>query len=91
MAAHYQCAGNYHAKVLYCQTGIRTQLYWCSERGVWYFQVLTDTLDGHDRGAGEAARQAQVLQAEGVDVGTSSMGEYMVSLAEYGWFPEDLP
>ncbi|KAK4213586.1 hypothetical protein QBC37DRAFT_422686 [Rhypophila decipiens] len=35
--------------------------------------------------------QATALQAEGVTVTTSAMGELMVDLREYGWFPRSLP
>ena len=35
--------------------------------------------------------QATALQAEGVQVTTSAMGELMVDLREYGWFPRSLP
>jgi methylated-DNA-protein-cysteine methyltransferase related protein len=38
-----------------------------------------------------AANQAQVLRGEGVTVTTGSLGELMVDLAEYGWFPRQLP
>ncbi|KAE8452873.1 hypothetical protein EG329_013145 [Mollisiaceae sp. DMI_Dod_QoI] len=38
-----------------------------------------------------AATQAQALRGEGVIVNTTSLGEYTVSLAEYGWFPRQLP
>ena len=37
------------------------------------------------------ANQAQVLRAEGVIVNTGTMGELTVDLAEYGWFPRQLP
>lgn len=42
------------------------------------------------RGPGEARRQADALEAEGVTVGTSSMGELTVDFRTYGWFPEGL-
>ena len=38
-----------------------------------------------------AANQAQVLRREGVAVDTGSLGELSVDLAEYGWFPRQLP
>ncbi|KAK3315462.1 6-O-methylguanine DNA methyltransferase [Apodospora peruviana] len=38
-----------------------------------------------------AANQAAALQAEGVTVTTSAMGELCVDLKEYGWFPRVLP
>ncbi|TFA98374.1 Alkyltransferase-like protein [Trichoderma ghanense] len=37
-----------------------------------------------------AANQALELQREGVDVTRSAMGEYIVDLEVYGWFPEEL-
>jgi methylated-DNA-protein-cysteine methyltransferase-like protein len=43
------------------------------------------------RGPGAAARQAAVLQQEGVRVHTDSMGEFSIDLSEYGWFPDRLP
>lgn len=46
---------------------------------------------GGRRGASGAARQADVLRGEGVDVGRGSLGELTVDLAVYGWFPESLP
>ncbi|KAI2611276.1 DNA binding methylated-DNA--cysteine S-methyltransferase [Hypoxylon fragiforme] len=38
-----------------------------------------------------ARNQAAVLQAEGVTVTTGALGELMVDLSEYGWFPNELP
>ncbi|KAM7206450.1 hypothetical protein V8F20_002799 [Naviculisporaceae sp. PSN 640] len=35
--------------------------------------------------------QATVLQAEGVTVTSNAMGELIVDLREYGWFPRSLP
>ncbi|KAK2737817.1 hypothetical protein FQN57_007375 [Myotisia sp. PD_48] len=43
------------------------------------------------RGPGSAARQAAVLRQEGVQVDSDSMGEFYVDLAQYGWFPAELP
>jgi methylated-DNA-protein-cysteine methyltransferase-like protein len=43
---------------------------------------------GHPSGA---SNQAQVLRGEGVTVNTGTMGELMVDLTEYGWFPRQLP
>jgi hypothetical protein len=43
---------------------------------------------GHPSGA---ANQAQVLRGEGVAVNTGSLGELMIDLAQYGWFPRQLP
>ncbi|KAL2265819.1 hypothetical protein VTJ83DRAFT_6919 [Remersonia thermophila] len=40
---------------------------------------------------GGAQNQAAVLRAEGVVVTTGPLGELMVDLDEYGWFPEVLP
>lgn len=38
-----------------------------------------------------AQNQAAALRAEGVTVTTGALGELMVDLAEYGWFPTVLP
>jgi len=38
-----------------------------------------------------ARNQAQALEAEGVPVGRSAMGELTVDFAEHGWFPRSLP
>ena len=35
--------------------------------------------------------QAAALEAEGVAVGRSALGELTVDLAEFGWFPRILP
>ena len=43
------------------------------------------------RGPGSAERHATALRAEGVQVERGSLGEYFVSLEEYGWFPDELP
>jgi len=43
---------------------------------------------GHPSGA---ANQAQVLRGEGVTVSTGNLGELMIDLAGYGWFPRQLP
>lgn len=43
------------------------------------------------RGPGGATRQAAALRAEGVTVDIGHLGELMVSLATFGWFPERLP
>lgn len=40
---------------------------------------------------GGAIRQAAFLRREGVIVGTGTMGELMVDLEAYGWFPDLLP
>ncbi|RQM05246.1 hypothetical protein DH86_00001787 [Scytalidium sp. 3C] len=45
-------------------------------------------MQGHPSGA---ANQAQALRAEGVTVTNGSMGEFLVDLTEYGWFPRQLP
>lgn len=45
-----------------------------------------------DRSQPSGARnQAQALEAEGVTVGRSAMGELTVDFAEHGWFPTSLP
>jgi methylated-DNA-protein-cysteine methyltransferase-like protein len=41
-------------------------------------------------GVNGARRQAETLRLEGVVVEENAMGEYSVSLAEYGWFPDEL-
>ncbi|UPK98237.1 hypothetical protein LCI18_009172 [Fusarium solani-melongenae] len=38
-----------------------------------------------------ARTQATALEAEGVQVTTSALGELSVDFSEYGWFPETLP
>ncbi|KAJ5116877.1 hypothetical protein N7456_001225 [Penicillium angulare] len=43
------------------------------------------------RGPGSAARQAEALQEEGVEVTSDSMGEMYVDFSRYGWFPKQLP
>ncbi|KAH6712811.1 6-O-methylguanine DNA methyltransferase [Leptodontidium sp. 2 PMI_412] len=43
---------------------------------------------GHPSGA---TNQAQVLRGEGVTVNTGSLGELMIDLGEFGWFPRQLP
>ncbi|RDL39100.1 uncharacterized protein BP5553_03440 [Venustampulla echinocandica] len=43
---------------------------------------------GHPSGA---ARQAEALEAEGVTVSAGSLGELMIDMVEYGWFPRQLP
>lgn len=43
------------------------------------------------RGPGAAARQAAALRGEGVRVDTGSLGELVVDLGRFGWFPDMLP
>ncbi|QRC91959.1 hypothetical protein JI435_021300 [Parastagonospora nodorum SN15] len=43
------------------------------------------------RGPGAAARQADALRREGVEVREDAMGQYAIDLAKYGWFPDTLP
>ncbi|CAL8581422.1 Alkyltransferase-like protein 1 [Xanthoria parietina] len=43
------------------------------------------------RGPGGAARQAAALRQEGVTVGTTALGEFIVDLSIFGWFPTRLP
>lgn len=38
-----------------------------------------------------AQDQAAALRAEGVDVATGALGELVVDLAQYSWFPRRLP
>lgn len=42
-------------------------------------------------GPGSAQRQAEALESEGVEVTMDTMGEFYVSLTQYGWFPKHLP
>ncbi|KAL5321584.1 hypothetical protein ACEPPN_009544 [Leptodophora sp. 'Broadleaf-Isolate-01'] len=49
---------------------------------------LIGTREGHPSGA---TNQAQVLRGEGVTVNTGSLGELMIDLGEFGWFPRQLP
>ena len=49
------------------------------------------TTDEQCRGAGGAARQAAALRREGVNVTAGNLGELMVDLRTYGWFPSSLP
>lgn len=42
-------------------------------------------------GGGGAAQQAAALRAEGVTVDTGSLGELIIDLGRFGWFPEILP
>jgi methylated-DNA-protein-cysteine methyltransferase-like protein len=54
--------------------------------------VLTFSRLTSDRGhPSGAANQAQVLRGEGVSVNTGNLGELMIDLAQYGWFPRQLP
>ncbi|KAF1921220.1 6-O-methylguanine DNA methyltransferase [Ampelomyces quisqualis] len=43
------------------------------------------------RGPGAASQQADALRREGIEVRQDAMGQYTISLAEYGWFPDALP
>ncbi len=38
-----------------------------------------------------SVNQAAALQAEGVEVTTGALGEFLVSFETYGWFPDTLP
>ena len=55
--------------------------------------ILADEVHSsdHARGVNGARRQAHALQREGVRVENGPMGEYTVSLSEFGWFPTRLP
>jgi methylated-DNA-protein-cysteine methyltransferase related protein len=46
---------------------------------------------GRGNGTLGAARQADALRAENVEVVPGVMGELKVNLATYGWFPAALP
>ena len=43
------------------------------------------------RGPGSARLHAEALEREGVPVEEGSLGDYFVSLDEFGWFPRMLP
>lgn len=43
------------------------------------------------RGPGGASRQATALRGERVTVTTGHLGEFVVDLAMFGWFPNSLP
>ncbi|KAI4231436.1 MAG: hypothetical protein LQ349_005613 [Xanthoria aureola] len=43
------------------------------------------------RGPGGASRQAAALRQEGVTVETTALGEFIVDLSIFGWFPTRLP
>lgn len=43
---------------------------------------------GHPSGA---SNQARALREEGVEVGTGSLGEFIIDFSKYGWFPPQLP
>ncbi|CRG88621.1 methylated-DNA-protein-cysteine methyltransferase related protein [Talaromyces islandicus] len=43
------------------------------------------------RGPGSAARQADALRHEGVEVSQDAMGDYYIDMHRYGWFPSRLP
>lgn len=43
------------------------------------------------RGPGSAARQADALRHEGVEVSRDAMGDYYIDMHRYGWFPSRLP
>ena len=48
-------------------------------------------VDMSHRGPGGATRQAVSLRREGVTVAVGALGELIVDLGAYGWFPEYLP
>jgi len=52
---------------------------------------LLTIVDEGQRGPGAAARQADALRREGVEVREDAMGQYTIDLAQYGWFPDTLP
>ena len=43
------------------------------------------------RGPSGASRQAAALRAEGIEVEQNAMGEFIVDLDKFGWFPDMLP
>jgi len=48
------------------------------------------TISSRGPGTDGAQQQAQALRREDVDVQMSRTGQHIISLAEYGWFPEDI-
>lgn len=44
-----------------------------------------------NRGLGSAARQADALRHEGVEVQQDAMGDYYIDMHRFGWFPSRLP
>ncbi len=48
-------------------------------------------VDMSHRGPGGAARQQHALRREGVTVRTGALGELIIDLGVYGWFPDFLP
>ncbi|KAK2808502.1 hypothetical protein FQN50_004711 [Emmonsiellopsis sp. PD_5] len=66
-----------------------TDHYYHSDNVPWQRVVNAKGMISH-RGPGSAARQAAVLEQEGVAVQADSMGEYSIDLGRYGWYPERL-
>ena len=52
---------------------------------------LVFIVDKGQRGPGSASRQADALRREGVEVREDAMGQFIIDLAKYGWFPDVLP
>jgi methylated-DNA-protein-cysteine methyltransferase-like protein len=50
----------------------------------------TGTISSRGPGTNGAQRQAEALEAEGVDVRVSRAGQFTVDFATYGWFPATL-
>ena len=54
-------------------------------------EIYRTTVDMSHRGPGGATRQAAFLRREGVTVETGNLGELVIDLEVYGWFPDFLP
>ncbi|KAK2779889.1 hypothetical protein FQN53_001247 [Emmonsiellopsis sp. PD_33] len=85
-----------HIARLLGQHGVSTSIdsdgtdhYYHSDNVPWQRVVNAKGMISH-RGPGSAARQALVLEEEGVAVQADSMGEYSIDLGRYGWYPERL-
>jgi len=50
----------------------------------------TGKISSRGPGTGGAQRQREALEAEGITVNVGSSGEFAVSWAECGWFPESV-
>ncbi|KAI5848298.1 6-O-methylguanine DNA methyltransferase [Tricharina praecox] len=57
----------------------------------WQRVIASDGTVPRRDDPGGAARHAQVLRDEGIEVGTKADGRFMVDLEVVGWFPEVLP
>ncbi|GME23377.1 Sulfite reductase protein [Neofusicoccum parvum] len=71
-------------------SGSRRRPRWHSGNVPWQ-RVINSKGVISPRGPAGASRQAAALRREGVHVGRGSLGEHLVDLAAYGWFPSELP